>query len=331
MLPIDRIASRLSADSLPMSVRQRRSGRISRRIPITLLGSDTSGRVFSEETVTLVLSRHGAGVLSRHKLAPDETLSLRLPGTSREVEVRLVGHLGQQGDGYVYGLSFRDPDIDFWGIDFPPAPVLPEDFANPQLECELCGVRQTVEHGDIEEDVYAVNERVLRFCERCGLTTSWKRATRGSINEPLVEALPDPTRIEVPEPVREAVPVLAGGAEHAAPEPTMSSTALASPEPPGRRANRRKHVRTKVSFLACVRFRGSDDVVECDNVSKGGVCFRSRRNYPKNEPIEIAAPYSVGEQPIFGNAEIRRIDELPCGLFRYGAEYIKASKVTSYF
>ena len=56
----------------------RRSGRVSRQIPILLLGADTSGRVFSEETHTLVLSRHGGGILSRNKFAPDEVLTLRV-------------------------------------------------------------------------------------------------------------------------------------------------------------------------------------------------------------------------------------------------------------
>ena len=313
-----------------MSSTQRRSGRIARRIPILLLGSDTSGHVFAEETVTLVLSRHGAGVLCRYRLAPDETLTMRLPGGSQEVEVRLVGQLGQQGDGYVYGVAFRDPEVDFWGIEFPPAETLPGRAANPHLECELCGARQTVKHGAIEEDVYAVNESVLRFCERCGLTTSWRRAASSSVAEPVVaEVEASPIRVAEQEPEPEPV-LAAGGAERAAAEPEKPSMAPAILEAGGLRANRRKHVRTKVTFQACVRFGGSDEVVECDNVSRGGLCFRSRRSYPKNERFEIAAPYSVGEPPIFADAEIRRIDELPSGLLRYGVEYVKASKTTSY-
>jgi len=313
-----------------MSSKQRRSGRIPRRLPIVLLGSDTSGRVFSEETVTLVLSRHGAGVLSRHKLAPDETLSVRLPGASREVEVRLVGHLGQQEDGYVYGLEFRDPDVDLWGVDFPPAMPVPDELIHPTLECELCKARCRVENGDIQEDVYAVNESVLRFCERCGVTTSWRRASpeRPPDSEsPKVANSPRALDM-VREPV--PVPVLAVSGEDAVSETADHRVAAATAQPSGRRGNRRKHVRTRVSFLACVRFHGSDDVVECDNISKGGLCFRSRRHYPVNESIEVAAPFSEGEQPIFASGQIRRVEELPAGLFRYGVEYGAAPKVTCY-
>src|ERR1700732_4711756 len=98
----------------------RRSGRLSKQIPVLLLGTDELGRVFSEETTTLVLSLHGAGVLSRCKLVPDEILTMRLIGSSRETEVRLVGQMGQQGGACVYGIAFTNPALDFWGIEFPP-------------------------------------------------------------------------------------------------------------------------------------------------------------------------------------------------------------------
>ena len=91
----------------------RRSGRISKEVPVILLGTDTNGRVFSEETTTLVLSRHGAGILSHHKLAPDEILTLRQVGFNPEAEARLVGQMGQHGSAYVYGVEFADPHANF--------------------------------------------------------------------------------------------------------------------------------------------------------------------------------------------------------------------------
>jgi hypothetical protein len=70
-----------------------------------LLGTDTSGHVFSEETRTVVLSRHGAGVLSRHWLAPDEILTLRFLGGTSEVDVRLVGEMGEDARGSICARS----------------------------------------------------------------------------------------------------------------------------------------------------------------------------------------------------------------------------------
>jgi hypothetical protein len=64
--------------------RKRRSGRVAKEIDIVLLGTDTTGKVFSEETKTVVLSPHGAGVVTRYRFSPDELLTLRLAGTAKE-------------------------------------------------------------------------------------------------------------------------------------------------------------------------------------------------------------------------------------------------------
>src|ERR1700676_5452192 len=74
--------------------RKRRSGRIAKEIAIVLLGTDTTGKMLSEETKTVVLSRHGAGVVSRYRFSPDELLTLRLPDSAKEAEIRLVGQIG---------------------------------------------------------------------------------------------------------------------------------------------------------------------------------------------------------------------------------------------
>ena len=81
-------------------------------------------------------------------------------------------------------------------------------------------------------------------------------------------------------------------------------------------------MRTRVNFTACVRLEDSDDLVECDNVSKGGLCFRSRKRYGENAAIEVAAPYSPGQPAIFVKAQIRRIEVLSEDLFRYGIAYL---------
>ena len=45
------------------SWKHRRSGRLSKQIPIVIIGADEEGRVFSEETHTVVVSLHGAGIV----------------------------------------------------------------------------------------------------------------------------------------------------------------------------------------------------------------------------------------------------------------------------
>jgi hypothetical protein len=55
----------------------RHSGRIPKEIAIVLLGSYTDLREISEQAKTIVLTRHGAGIVSKHKLAPDQEMIIR--------------------------------------------------------------------------------------------------------------------------------------------------------------------------------------------------------------------------------------------------------------
>jgi hypothetical protein len=329
----------------------RRSGRISKQIPVLLLGTDGLGHVFSEETTTLVLSLHGAGVLSRCKLVPDEILTMRLVGSSREAEVRLVGQMGQQGGANVYGIAFTNPALDFWEMEFPPPsnPHLTPGAFN--LECSICGNCQSVLQSDIEADVYAVNDSILRYCEKCSVSTPWRSAKPGAVpSASVAPAMPAPAPHS--PYASEAIPSAADWApgdvavhqvhQEEAAFDARSQTALAVLDHPVHQAlpspaevrpavggrNRRKDVRARVTFTACVRSAShGDELVECDNVSRGGLCFRSRKQYEKESLIEIAAPYSPGESAIFSFASIKRVEDLPAArLFRYGVAYVKSLK-----
>ena len=389
--------------------RKRRSGRIAKELQIVLLGTDTTGKVFSEPTKTVVLSRHGAGVVSRYRFTPDEVLTLRLPDSTKEAEVRLVGQIGGEPGRYVYGVAFVDPDPHFWPMEFPP----PEEFeaARPAivLECIRCQAHQNVEQSEIEEDVYSVNGFILRFCADCGISTQWKKANGAALPASAEAAqAPSPSSresklITMPAPnsaaaktnftpalsgtfrpdldlfasslvaslgppaepravaLADAAPSYSGASAvaefasfaeiQASPTVAAVATAVPSPEfvpapssstaahsgmkpqfvPPrevdthGRPKNRRRHIRIRVNFSACVRHPAhTDEVVECENVSKGGVCFHSIQQYAFGTTIEIAAPYSPGETALFVPAQIKRIEPLSAEVFRYGVEYLNS-------
>jgi hypothetical protein len=399
--------------------RKRRSGRIAKEIAIVLLGTDTTGKVLCEETKTVVLSRHGAGVVSRYRFSPDELLTLRLPDSTKEAEIRLVGQIGGEPGRYIYGVAFVDPDPHFWPMEFPE----PESFESVSLqlllECSLCQARQNIEQHEIEEDVYSVSGYILRHCAECATSTPWKKAEGKVLSAPSasppnsshaspgfrLSAVPSPaaspakTNFTAPppspasrtsrtglnspaasfaesfEPGLGASPTTASAApvssysgtstisEFAslsdsqpadipassavatatavlqAPGPAIAppATHLARPaarpqnvldrelDAHGRPVNKRRHVRIRVSFAACVRHSAhADEVVECENVSKGGVCFHSLQQYELDSLIEVAAPFSPGETALFVPARIKRVEALSGGqVFRYGVEYIK--------
>ena len=87
-------------------------------------------------------------------------------------------------------------------------------------------------------------------------------------------------------------------------------------------------MRTKVNFKACVRsFAYGDDVVTCEDVSRGGLCFKSRKPYAEKSKIEVASPYTPGMQNFFTPAEIVHVEELKEERkFRCGVAYLKSGR-----
>lgn len=280
----------------------RRSDRVSKEIGILLVGWDAQGVDFMEQTKAVVLSRHGAGIVSTHKLAAEQELIVVHQESNKETEIRVIGQIGCEGDSYTYGVAFLDPAVDFWGVEFPCASQVEILARRKVLQCSVCGHREVADLGALESDIYAIHDGILRSCERCSGSTLWKESAG-----------------EVPD-------------ESAAPEAlSVSPAAAPPPEPspsPAPFKNRRQHVRTKVSFTASVRNHSSDDdIVLCENVSRGGLCFKSGRRYYETAGIEVAAPYSPGLPRIPVPALIVYVQELPLEkMFRYGVQYLHLAK-----
>ena len=288
----------------------RRRGRIRKEIAILLFGSDLDGRVFSEHTSTVVLSRHGAGIVSANKLSPEQEIIIRCLDSNKEAVVRVVGQIGSQSDSYTYGVAFLEPDINFWNVEFPTLTESETQAGRLSLECSSCKSRLTLDHSDLESDVYAINGGVLRYCRHCGSSTLWKQAlevTEDNSISPEPERKPEPSLASIPVPI-----------------PVMPPAA----NPAARPVNRRKHVRAKVNLTACIRNAALDeDVVVCEDMSRGGLRFKSHKRYYETSMIEVAVPYSPDALSIFVSAQIIYVEELAeQKLFRCGVAYLKSSR-----
>jgi hypothetical protein len=391
----------------------RRSGRIPKEVPILLIGSDLDGRVFSEPTTTVLLSLHGAGIVSQHKLSPEQELILRWTEKNKEAEIRVVGHLGSQNGIYTYGVAFFDPNVNFWDIDFPPISEIENQLGLISLVCTSCKTIEKIDDTSVEADVCATNESVLRNCKRCGATTLWKPANAATTPQtaptaiqrpvpaaiqqpaapvgqlasaesaqlPLFSASPPPPSPQIPAPPSNSIPAPAvlptNPSPPAVPQPSFyaqsrdvspdspssssnfhagrsdpagdpaaarpgsvpdavgeSQAAVLTIPPPvqenpaAARINRRKHPRVKVSYSACIRHpQRGDDIVACEDMSKGGLRFTSRKQYYVHSFIEVAVPYQPGQPAIFVPAQIVFVEPLPeQSLFRCGVQYLKSTK-----
>ncbi len=294
--------------------KQRRSGRLSQEIPIILLGSDAEGTVFSEDTKTVVISRHGAGIVSYHTLVAEQELTLRVKDTQREAEVRVVGEIAQEGGRHTYGVAFLEQGLDFWPVEFPPAPNWIEERP-PVLTLECGGCRGVVDvtNGDFEYDVCAIHGGLARFCDECGMLTVWRRPTG------IVETSRRVQTAKRREPEERCVAVSL--AEWVEPKREKKAAVAEA-------ADRRQRTRAKVNFFACVKSgRFGEEVVPCIDMSRGGVSFRSQKEYEKDMRIEIAVPYAaeVREAPaIFVRGRIAHVRPMGDGeAWRCGVEFLR--------
>ena len=288
----------------------RRSGRIPKEIPIILSGADADGRQFSEHTRTLLLSRHGASIISQHKLIAEQEIYLRAIPANRETEVRICGEIGEREDGHIYGVAFVDPSVDFWKLEFPPGEAFEKQVMPVILECSGCGEQKDVTFDATELDVHTVNEGLLRYCDRCGRSTRWKIAEERNVKpEPALQRAADIQAQTPSAPIESAKPA----------EPPASQA---------RESERRRERRTKVKCNACVRVSGSkEEIVPCQDMSRGGFSFQTNKEYPVETNIEAAVPFTAGGNAIFVPAQIINVRELQQGkLFRYGVAYLRATK-----
>ena len=387
----------------------RRSGRIPKQIPIVLIGSDLAGKVFSEPTKTVLLSLHGAGLLSRHKLSPEQEMILRWPERNKEAEIRIVGQIGNDSDDsgvYTYGVAFFDHVENFWEMEFPPPTSKEQEFVVLTLVCNVCQTFERVDDHSIEADVVATNDGVLRYCKRCGNSTIWKVGQPGavpavpaSVGAPSIAPSQPPMAVPMAPPQRVASPpalpsgfspahfpgasqLESGASAYSAASPpdlvargsptsaartsitasfrpplpykpapgssqsptTSVLTLPAAAEKPAQETfsaaqkpaqksgmpavNRRKYPRIRVNYMALVRHaeRG-EEFVQCEDISRGGLRFKSTRRYMEQTLIEVAAPYSSGQAAIFLAARIVFVQELPeQNLFRYGVQYLNTDR-----
>ncbi len=276
----------------------RRSDRVSLAVPILVSGTDSFEHEFTGEARTLSISRHGATIVLERKLAPAQLIAVRRVGSDLSAKARVVGQIGGQRGGYVYGVAFLNPRENLWNIGFPPLAESEKAVGRVLLECAACQTREVAYLNELETEVFEANQSLSRSCEHCGDWTQWKQA-------------------DYEMTANDAGPGLPGGAA-----PQAAARAA-------RGRNARKNVRVRLKDMtACIRQPGfGEEVVRVENVSRGGLRFSSPKTYYAGSGIEVAVPYTPGAANIFVPARIVRTQEKPNSeLKEYGVAYVKSPR-----
>ena len=267
----------------------RQSDRVSLQLQVDASWTNSSGVAVQQKAQTLLVSRNGGVLRLQEKLFVGQELTLhrKLEGDqSKTVRARIVAEIDRDAEGFLFAIAILDPRVDFWDIDFPAPHKAEEAFARLLMECSFCQRREVVYLNEMELKSFEIRKCVARLCRHCDSPSIWIEAQAGSA-------------------VEEALPSRSAAEERVIP--------------------RRNRTRVKARVLACIRRRGfQEEVAVCEDLSKGGISFRSRNQYPEGTRLEVAVPYTPGAGAIF--VPIRIVFSQPlahAGLFRHGAAYLR--------
>ena len=268
----------------------RQSDRVSFRMPVEASWVTPDGRTLTETAETLLVSRNGGVIRLTEKLSAAQELHLR---RNREGDIwkstraRVVAEIDQDPPNhFLYAIHLVDLRSDFWDIDFPAPHKSEEALARLLMECSFCQRREVVYLNELQLKSFEVRKCIARVCRLCDSPSIW---------------------IESQSEIRD-------------PE-----TGAAAPTVEERLIPRRNRTRVKARILACIRRRGfQEEIAVCEDLSKGGLSFRSRNQYEEGSRVEVAVPFTPGTGAIFVPIRIVFSQAIPsAGLFRHGAAYIK--------
>jgi len=259
-------------------------------MPLEVSWATSTSAIVKHIAETLLVSRNGGVVRLDEKLLAGQELHLRRSQDGdhwKSARARVVAEIDQEPPhSFIYAIHILDPECDFWDIDFPPPDRSEEAIARLLMECSFCQQREVIYMNETQVKSFEIRKCVAHPCKQCGYPTIW------------IDSLSEGRSADDP-------------AENPAAEE--------------RRANRRRHSRLKARILACLRSRAfQEEICVCEDLSKGGLSFRSRNHYPEGMRLEVAVPYTAGTGTIFVPIRIIFSQDIPAaGLYRHGAAYIK--------
>ena len=267
----------------------RQSDRINCRMPVEATWYTNGGLAVTHAAQTLLVSRNGGVLKLAEKLTSGQEFTLKRQREGDEhktARARVMAEIDHEPDGFIYAIQILDPRVDFWDIEFPAPHKGEEALARLLMECSFCQRREVVYLNEPEVKSFEIRKCVARHCKHCDAPAIWIEAQT----------------------------------EWKAPDAAAARAATEERVVP-----RRNRTRVKARVLACIRRRGfQEEVAVCEDLSKGGISFRSRNQYEEGSRVEVAVPYTPGSSAIF--VPIRIVFSQPittAGLFRHGAAYIR--------
>jgi hypothetical protein len=262
-------------------------------IPLRISGVDANNQRFTEDGRTIMINRNGARIIMTRPLASGRVLHMTNLISQREADFRVVGPLTPATEkGGEWGVECLEPGEDIWAIQFPPPPEGQAAESKALLECRECHSVVLMSTSLVEVEVLEASGIISRRCPSCGYTTPF-----GYAEKQVAMSVPSDVNAMVGEAKARAT---ASGKEQ------------------------RRHRRVALQLPVLIRdYYGAVEVTKTENVSKGGFCFGSDKEYFLGQGVMVVCPYNPNSSNIETRARVVRRQEI-AGTTRklYGVRYM---------
>lgn len=270
--------------------------RVRLRLRIEARGTDANGQTFEHRGSTIEIHREGALVelpTAAGTIVPGQTFTVRRQHSEDEcleARARVLGLVESPDNTRLYNVELMPGDEEFWAIEFPSTSGTVQAVACMLLECCFCRRRDVVYVNDRDMLCFNTQRGIARRCDSCERPTIW------------IQTLDEDTQA-----------------------PASGASGFQLIGQPAQTHDRQATPRFRTRLTACVRAAGSElELAVCENMSRGGLCFRARRRFAENDILEVAVPYTKGAANIFVPARVIYVQEVPsAGLHRHGAAYLR--------
>jgi hypothetical protein len=230
-------------------------------VEVSWLGTDGVTVSF---TAHLQLISRNVGVLRlTEKIPSGQQITLRrriYDDAWKSTRGRVRVEIDSDPEGFLYAFRFLEPSSDFCNVEGPAPERTEHALGRLLMECSVCHLPEVVALNPVDLRSFEERRCIARVCNLCSAPSIW------------IEAQPE-TQLRQTEQV---------------------DTELEEQFLPAR-----TDPRIKARLVACIRHRGHDEEAVCENLSEGGVSFRSRTQYAEGSQVEIAVPFRPGITAIF--------------------------------
>jgi len=266
---------------------KRQSDRVDFRVPVQASWINGTGVLVTRDAQTVQVNSNGGVLHLAERLSKGQEITLQRQTAgdhAKTVRARVVSELDHHE---------ADGHLSALALLEPKPDFWDIDFPAPHqgiarllMECSFCQRREVVYLDEKQLSSFEKHKAVARICKVCIAPSIW------------IEAQSE--------------------------LPPIAASAVKAP-PVDRGVPRHNNMPSKAHVLACIRHgKLHEEVAVCEEVSKGGISFRSRNQFPEGTRLEVAVPYTPGAAAIFVPIRVELSQAIPgAGVFRHGASYIE--------